>query len=217
MFHNWIHPRGLLRGSMGLVLFIGLHLSAFSQQTTGDPTKKIEEVEKKISDLQKKLTELKAGVKKPLDYADVAKWRSIRGISLSRDGLWVAYRVGPAEGDSELVVKQLKTDKEHKFSVGSGLSQMGFSHNGKWFAFTSTPPKQLNFGISISGTSSRTPPQPKVTLLNLTTGERLDMEGIRRFSFNGEASTHIAFQKFPATPSTTPTGPSSSNLPPALA
>jgi dipeptidyl aminopeptidase/acylaminoacyl peptidase len=194
-----------------------MHLTAYSQDGSGEQNKKIEEIEKQLSDLKKKLSDLKAGAKKPLDYSDVALWRGIRGLSMSKDGEWVAYRVGPSEGDNDLVIKQVQGTKEYKFVVGSGLSQLGFANNSKWFAFTSSPPKQASSAITIPGLP-KSNPQPKVTLVNLVTGEKVDVEGIRRFAFNGDAATHIAFQKFPSLPSSpsNPVGPTIPSLPPGL-
>jgi dipeptidyl aminopeptidase/acylaminoacyl peptidase len=47
----------------------------------------------------------------------------------------------------------------------------------------------------------------KVVLVNLTTGEKAEIEGVRRLAFNGETSTWIALERAPAEPPI-PGGPS---------
>src|SRR5207237_2238 len=55
-------------------------------------------------------------------------------------------------------------------------------------------------------TIARTPPQNKVALVNLATGEKVEFENMRRFAFSGEAGNWIALQKAPASraPASTP-------------
>ena len=41
----------------------------------------------------------------PINAADIKAWNAMRGATLSNDGKWFAYVVGPAEGDATLIVK----------------------------------------------------------------------------------------------------------------
>ena len=59
-----------------------------------------------------------AGVKKPLSYDAYDGWRTIQGTALSRDGQWLVYALVPQDGDGELVVRNLKTDKEFRAARG---------------------------------------------------------------------------------------------------
>jgi dienelactone hydrolase len=54
-----------------------------------------------------------------LTHQDYDSWRSIQGPHLSREGEYLAYALTPQEGDGELVVRNLKTAKEWRYSVGS--------------------------------------------------------------------------------------------------
>src|SRR5215831_21077173 len=91
---------------------------------------------------------------RPIELADIMAWKGIGGTALSENGEWFGYRIGPAEGDSDVVIRQTKGDKEYKFSIGevpappilfgppdpSTLSASGpavaFSSDGKYAAFT---------------------------------------------------------------------------------
>ena len=55
---------------------------------------------------------------RPIELADIMAWKGISGTALSDNGEWFGYRIGPAEGDSEVIIRQTKGDKEYKFSVG---------------------------------------------------------------------------------------------------
>src|SRR5262245_26683604 len=40
------------------------------------------------------------GARKPLTIKEADVWRTFRGVALSRDGKWFAYRAGPLQGDA---------------------------------------------------------------------------------------------------------------------
>jgi dipeptidyl aminopeptidase/acylaminoacyl peptidase len=170
---------------------------------TADRQQQIAELEKQLGELQKKLAELKAAPatseKRPLRMEDAQSWRGVAGATLSHDGQWFAYRVGPVEGDAEVVVRQTRGDKEYKFPAGEGrFGQITFSDDGKWLAF-SVPPRRT------TPTPPTTPPAvrpaaatAKVTLVNLADGAKVEFEGIRRFAFAGAAANCLALHKSPA-------------------
>jgi dipeptidyl aminopeptidase/acylaminoacyl peptidase len=198
LFHHvsrrWV---GLLAAFLGGLLL----LPAPARSQAPERDQKIAELEKQLAELKKKLAELKAAEKpktpRPIAMADVAKWPGLRGTALSPNGEWFAYRQGPAEGDGEVVVRQTKGDKEYKFPAGETETFGGpltFAHDSKWLAFSVNPPKPAS--------EATTPPPTrgnKVALVNLATGDKTEFEGVRRFVFSGEAATHLALQKAPAT------------------
>src|SRR5436190_16263839 len=56
--------------------------------------------------------------KKSITHDVYDSWKSIQGIRLSRDGVWLAYALTPQDGDGELVVKNLKTGAERRVPRG---------------------------------------------------------------------------------------------------
>jgi acetyl esterase/lipase len=163
---------------------------------SGDDTK-LEELKKQMADLQKKIALLENGnaaatvvAKKPLTITDADKWRSIRGAELSPDGKWFAHRVGPAEGDGEVILRFIASGHETKFP-GGGSGQMQFSSDSKWFAFGVNP-----FIRSTGAAPTQAPrARPKLVLVKTATGEKTELEGVSSFSFSGEAATHVAYRK----------------------
>ncbi|MBI1918902.1 MAG: prolyl oligopeptidase family serine peptidase [Planctomycetes bacterium] len=179
----------------GLFLLGGVALAA----PPDDRQKQIEEIEKQLAELRQKLAKLKQdeakpAAKKPLTLAEAETWRAIRRDALSGDGKWFAYRIGPAEGNGEVVLRNNGDGKEKRFPAGGDVfGALQFSHDSKWLAFTATPYVKP----SSPPTPSADRPKSKVVLVNLATGEKSEVEGMSSFRFSGEAATCIALRKTP--------------------
>jgi dienelactone hydrolase len=202
---------GLRLAALGCLVLLLVPAGSYSE--TPDRDKQIAEIEAKLKELNAKLAELKNGKSAPagtrtFELADILAWKSVRGASLSPDGQWFAYRIGPAEGDSEVILRQVKGDKEHKFPGGSGKGPgtIAFSHDSKWFAFSVSPPdKQAPAaGPQEKQPAAARPASLRVGLVNLASGEKQEFEGMRRFAFSGEAGTWLALHRAPE-----PSGPAS--------
>src|SRR5262245_61564214 len=153
---------------------------------------------------------------RPIELADIMAWKGISATALSENGEWFGYRVGPIEGDSEVVLRQTKGDKEYKFSIGevpappvlfgppdpSTLSVTGpavaLSNYGKYAAFTVYPSRSEAARLK----KQRKPIQNRVGIVNLASGEKIEVAKVRRFAFSGEAGGWIALHKYgPEAPS----------------
>jgi len=127
---------------------------------------------------------------KPLTTEAMNGWKSIRGSATSNDGAWFGYAVAPAEGDGEVVIRSTTTEKEYRFGTGDGTqsAQLTMSGDSKWAAWLSWPAlkdaKKLR--------KERKPVQATAMLLNLATGEKREVEKIRRIVFAGEKPTWVA-------------------------
>lgn len=190
----------LCRGVAILALLGGLVATLHAQDTKQTKQQQATDLEKQIAELEKKLAALKAkdttpapaaSTKKPLTIAEVDTWRSIRGAMLSPDGKWFAHRVGPSEGESEIILRNNADGKETKFPGGGGFGQMQFSPDGKWFGFTHTP--YTKGGAMGAPTTPR--PRAKVVLVNLASGEKTEIGSAASFRFNGDAVTHLVYRK----------------------
>jgi dienelactone hydrolase len=155
-----------------------------------------------------------AQTQRPLQLPDMTSWKRILTPAVSNDGQWFAYRLAPAEGNAEVVVRNLATGKETRFPVGDrtasvpapapgggggrGAAAVGaptdpaFSDDGKWVAFTVWPLTQAAKRMK----AQRRPIQSKVVLVELATGKKTEFEKTRRFVFNGEKSSAIALQRY---------------------
>ena len=59
-----------------------------------------------------------SGAQRPIELADILAWKSIGAQVVSSDGQWFAYRLAPTEGDSEVILRNTRTDKESRFPIG---------------------------------------------------------------------------------------------------
>jgi len=148
---------------------------------------------------------------RPMELADIIAWKSIGTAAFSNDGKWLAYRMSPTEGDSEVFVKAADSDKVYKFPVGeipsagggpgpggpgeSGppAASLGFSPDSKWVGFTAYPSRAESERLR----RQRRPVQAKLQVLDLASGKDVTIENIRRFSFSGERGGWLAIAKAP--------------------
>src|ERR1035438_8818237 len=135
----------------------------------------------------------------PMTLADILAWKRIQTPVVTADGAYFAYRLTPAEGNAEVVVRNLKTGKEDRYPAGDrvastppppagappargGAAAAGagggptFSEDGKWVAFTAYPLTRDAKRMRIA----RRPIQTKVVLIELATGKKVEFEKTRR-------------------------------------
>src|SRR6266542_3174699 len=55
---------------------------------------------------------------KPIQLADILSWKRIQNPAVSNNGEWFAYRLIPAEGEAEVVIRNLKSARELRFPIG---------------------------------------------------------------------------------------------------
>jgi hypothetical protein len=120
--------------------------------------------------------------KRPLTVDDVVAFKSMGVTVLSPDGAWLAYRMGPQEGDAEVIVRQTAGDKEMRFPVGQGTGLFAYSDDSAWIGITTSATKRE---ADAARRTNRTL-QTGVTLVNLATGDKTSIPKIRRFAFDGE-------------------------------
>ena len=55
---------------------------------------------------------------KPIQLADILAWKRIQNPVVSNNGEWFAYRIGPAEGEAEVVIRNLKSGNSRRVEYG---------------------------------------------------------------------------------------------------
>lgn len=128
---------------------------------------------------------------KPMSWHDVSSWRYISpsSVMFSADGNWVAYAIVAAEGDGEVILKNIKTDSTKKYAIGGSINpQMEFSENSKWFAFKEYPK------FKEAKSAAKSPGKQlfeKLHLIDLSNMKKTDFDKAGKFSFNGKAGTFL--------------------------
>jgi dipeptidyl aminopeptidase/acylaminoacyl peptidase len=97
--------------------------------------------------------------KRPLKHADYDSWKSIQVPTLSRDGKYLAYNLMPADGDGELVVRNLETGTEHRIARGNITPPT--AEGAAVPPAPSTPPTRPGRGQAVQpgATVAKSPPQ----------------------------------------------------------
>ena len=146
---------------------------------------------------------------RPIQLQDILTWKGVNAAEVSPDGRWFGYRVSPLDGDSEVVVRETRGTREYRIPVGEvgdaggpggpggapGPSQaVQFSRDSTWAAVTVMPSKKEAVQLK----KQKKPLENKATLLNLATGDKVEVPRIRRFAFSGEAATWVALHRYPA-------------------
>jgi dienelactone hydrolase len=163
---------------------------------------------------------------RPIQLADILAWKRIQAPSISTDGVWFAYRVSPAEGNSEVVIRNLKDGKEQHFPIGElpridppagappavepPSRDLALSDDGKYVAFLAYPSAKEAKTLK----KTKKPIQSRVVVVELTTGKKTEFEKVRRFAFSGERATFLAMHRYPATPAGPPPTPPAPGAPP---
>lgn len=142
-------------------------------------------------------------IARPIDFADAALWKGINAATLSERGDWFAYRLSPQEGDSSVIIRQTNGAKEYKFSIGEVIggggvpgadngAALAISSDSKYAAFTLFPSHSEAAQLK----KDKKPLQSRVGIVNLATGDKIEVTKVQRFAFSGENGTWIALQKY---------------------
>jgi len=131
---------------------------------------------------------------RPLEIPDLLAWQSIRQAVVSPDGQWLAYRLVPNEGDSEIILRHTSADTEHRFPAGeAGRGELAFSRDSAWVAFTVFPTRDEAKKLK----KQKKPARNAAGLVKMADGELVKFENISAFAFSGENPDWIALHKYP--------------------
>ena len=155
--------------------------------------------------------------KRPLNHADYDSWRAIQGQSLSRDGKFVAYALVPQDGDGEIVVRNLATGVEWRYSRGAapvnppqrspeaqpapgpGFGQGPFagrpifSADSRFVVFQILPAKADTEKAKKEKKRPEEMPRNAMGIMNLSNGEVTRVERVKSFQMPEEGAGFIAY------------------------
>jgi dipeptidyl aminopeptidase/acylaminoacyl peptidase len=128
--------------------------------------------------------------KKPITYEAYDGWRSIQGIQVSRDGTWLAYALAAQDGDGELVVRNLKTDREYRAARGNGPV---ITVDGKFVVFTIVPVKAELDKAKKEKKKPEEQPKNALGVMTLANGDVATVERVKSFKVPEESGAFIAY------------------------
>jgi dipeptidyl aminopeptidase/acylaminoacyl peptidase len=131
-----------------------------------------------------------AGAKKPVSYDAYDGWRSIQATQISRDGAWLVYALQAQEGDGELVVRSLKTDRE--FRAARGQAPV-LTVDAKFVVFTIVPPKADVDKAKKEKKKPEEMPKNSLGIMSLASGEVTTIERVKSFKVAEESGAFAAY------------------------
>ncbi len=143
---------------------------------------------------------------RPIEITDIYSWKRIAAPVVSHDGQWFAYHLTPNEGDSEIVIRNLKDGKELRFAVGETPTAapggrggaaaappgIEISDDSRWISFTVYP----KAADSRKAKKDKKPLYNKVSLVELATAKKTDFDKIKASAFAGERGGWIALHRY---------------------
>jgi len=145
-----------------------------------------------------------------IQLPDILAWKRIQSPMVTNDGQWFAYKLVANEGNSEVVLRNLKDGAEQRYPIGElprvdlppgalivpPPRDLALSDDSKWAAFLVYPTAKEAKTLK----KQKKPLQSKLLLVELAAGKRTEFDKIRKFAFSGERSSAIALHRYAPTP-----------------
>jgi hypothetical protein len=126
---------------------------------------------------------------RPITLDDYPAFRRIGGMSLSKNGAWMAYTVTPNDGDATLFVRNIDDGTVHEVARGANAS---FSDDGRWIGYFIAPPSEGRGrgargrggrGAATSQGGDSDGPSRTFHLMDLAAGTSTTFPAVASFSF----------------------------------
>jgi len=128
--------------------------------------------------------------KRPISYDAYDGWKSIQGVSVSRDGAWLVYTLAPQDGDGELVVRNLKTGADSRYARGRGAL---ITADSRFVVYAIAPPKADVDKAKKEKKKPEDQPKSGLGVLTLSTGEVFTADRVKSFRIAEDAGGFVAY------------------------
>jgi dipeptidyl aminopeptidase/acylaminoacyl peptidase len=120
--------------------------------------------------------------KRAMTVADIGKWRSVRDVAISDDGVWAVYGYSQRRVDDTLFVKNLNSGA---VQAVPRATRAQFSDDAKWVAFFVAAPGANNRDAVPGADGAPAPSGPaRLELRNLATNAVVSWENVASFAFS---------------------------------
>lgn len=157
--------------------------------------------------------------KRPLTHRDYDIWNTASGMTLSKDGRWLAYSLLPADGDGVVIVRNLQTGAETRIPRGKSAApetpptaptaqkqlptpptggSPTFSPDVKRLYFPLLPTRIEMDKAKAAKTKPEEMPKPVLAVLDLATGKIVDrIPKVKSFTIGGTGAGFMIYQVLP--------------------
>ncbi len=138
--------------------------------------------------------------RQPLDHDVYEIWATISSRAISADGRWTLHTLSYEQADSELVIRAVDSDREHRYSRAAGA---GFTADGRRAVFRLPPSREAMQEHRDSGRPNHEQPRDVLVVLELETGEETRIEHVRTHSLPSDAPEWLLYHLHPGDPAET--------------
>ncbi len=128
--------------------------------------------------------------KRPLDHDVYDGWKSIQEQRVSNDGRWVLYVLDPQEGDSELHVRDLRSNVDHVVPRGKAAR---FGHDNRYVVFVIKPELALVREHQAENGGVEGEPKDSLGFLDLRSGEIERVERVKSYKLPDDEGGWVAY------------------------
>ncbi|MEO1023825.1 MAG: S9 family peptidase, partial [Bacteroidota bacterium] len=132
-----------------------------------------------------------AQTKQPLTVADYHRWSGVYNTEVSDDGMWFAYSLRPNGGDDTLFVQHLN-DEGTVYEIPNASNPV-FSEDNNWVAYRISPDEESAKKLR----KSKKPVHRKAELLNLKSGEKVQVERMQAMAFDQRSAYWVVHRNKP--------------------
>jgi dipeptidyl aminopeptidase/acylaminoacyl peptidase len=132
----------------------------------------------------------------PLDHEVYEIWRTIGNRAISADGRWVHYTLELEDGDGELVVRHVDSDREHRVARGAAPR---FARDGSHVVFLIRPQVEAVREARRDRNGGEAP-RDSLGILELATGDVIRVADVRGFRLPGRGGGWVAYHLHPERP-----------------
>ena len=133
--------------------------------------------------------------KKPLDHSVYDSWKSLNAVSVPRNGDILIYNINPGEGDSELVIENIRTGKK---TVVPRATNAKLSEDGSKVVAVIKPFFEQTRQAKIKKAKKEDMPKDSLALIDVKTGKVEKFANLKSHATADKWSTYLAFELTPA-------------------
>ena len=141
------------------------------------------------------ITTLAYAQKKPLDHSVYDSWKSISGASVPRNGDILIYNINPGEGDTELVIEDIRTGKK---TVVPRATRAKLSEDGTKVVAVIKPLFEQTRQAKIKKAKKDDMPKDSLAIIDVKTGKVEKFANLKSHGTPDKWSTYLAYELTPA-------------------
>lgn len=133
--------------------------------------------------------------KKPLDHSVYDSWKTLNAVSVPRNGDILIYNINPGEGDTELVIENIRTGKK---TVVPRATHAKLSEDGSKVVAVIKPLFEQTRQAKIKKAKKEDMPKDTLALIDVKSGKVEKYANYKSHATADKWSTYLAFELTPA-------------------